>query len=515
MSTVIIYLIKVNIAIALFLLFYRLFFSGDTLWKARRIYLNAAILMAAIYPMLSLRQFMNEHVVIREFVVDGYVQLQELIITPEVSVFNWGGLLMGIYALVVMVLILRILVQTISIIRLHSKSHPTIVEGIRVRSLPIDITPFSFLGTIYLNPDLHSADETRQILTHEMTHVQQLHSIDVLISELLCAIFWINPAVWLLRKEVRQNLEFLADDRVLTSGIDTQQYQFHLLQLSCQLTSGKLTNQFNISPLKKRIIMMNQPRSSKTTALKYLLIAPLLFSLIVISNAETMANSAINFIQQEPASGTMPNEISELHIIGYASANNLTVTPVQSNTSTPPPPPAQKKEDDQVFVVVEEMPHFPGGDSELFKYLSNSIRYPVAAQEAGIQGRVICQFVVDKDGSITDVTVVRSVDVNLDNEAIRVLEAMPKWIPGKQRGETVRVKYTLPLNFALQGNSAKQSESSNPLIVIDGKIMQGDFDLNSIDKDQIEEVSVLKDAAAKELYGERGAKGVILIKMKK
>ncbi|MCE1155275.1 MAG: energy transducer TonB [Bacteroidales bacterium] len=111
---------------------------------------------------------------------------------------------------------------------------------------------------------------------------------------------------------------------------------------------------------------------------------------------------------------------------------------------------AVEEDTEVVFVVVESMPSFPGGDPALFKYLNDNIKYPVIAQESGIQGRVICQFVVNRDGSIVDIEVVRSVDKSLDAEAIRVIKNMPRWTPGKQRGKTVRVKYTLPVNFRLQ-----------------------------------------------------------------
>jgi len=112
-------------------------------------------------------------------------------------------------------------------------------------------------------------------------------------------------------------------------------------------------------------------------------------------------------------------------------------------------PIAIEEEDNVVFQVVETMPSFPGGDQALFKFLGN-VKYPVIAQENGIQGRVICQFVVNRDGSIVDVEVVRPVDPSLDKEAIRVIKSMPSWSPGKQRGKSVRVKYTLPVNFRLQ-----------------------------------------------------------------
>ena len=113
--------------------------------------------------------------------------------------------------------------------------------------------------------------------------------------------------------------------------------------------------------------------------------------------------------------------------------------------------PVEEEEEEVVFVVVETMPEFPGGQQALFKYLSENVKYPVIAQENGIQGRVICQFVVNKDGSMVDVEVVRSGgDASLDKEAVRVIKSMPKWKPGKQRGKAVRVKYTVPVNFRLQ-----------------------------------------------------------------
>ena len=110
----------------------------------------------------------------------------------------------------------------------------------------------------------------------------------------------------------------------------------------------------------------------------------------------------------------------------------------------------QKEEETKVFEVVEQMPQFPGGDAALMQYLSSHIKYPVVAEENGIQGRVVCTFVVERNGSITDVRVVKSVDPSLDKEAVRVIKSMPNWIPGKQNGSAVRVKYTVPVTFRLQ-----------------------------------------------------------------
>ncbi|MGB4414706.1 MAG: energy transducer TonB [Paludibacter sp.] len=140
--------------------------------------------------------------------------------------------------------------------------------------------------------------------------------------------------------------------------------------------------------------------------------------------------------------------------------NDVQVAEVEINTeddkdkavviNAPVSAPITEEEDQVIFQVVEKMPSFPGGDAALFKFLSDNVKYPVIAQENGVQGRVICQFVVNRDGSIVDVEVVRSVDPSLDKEAIRVIKSMPKWSPGQQRGKPVRVKYTLPVNFKLQ-----------------------------------------------------------------
>lgn len=531
MNPVFVYLIKVNIAIALFLLFYRLFFSNDTLWKTRRIYLLFSILIAFIYPLLSMQQWMTESVAMRTVALD-YFQLQELVVTPIVNnSLNWTTVIVVVYLIIVFVLLLKLLLQLFSILRMAKQSVPAQVQGVSVRILHTEITPFSFFSSIYLNPDIHSVEEVRQILLHERTHVQQWHSLDVIIAESICVIFWLNPFSWLLRKEIRQNLEFLADDRVVASGVDSKHYQYHLLQLSCQLPGFDITNKFNISPLKKRIIMMNQPRSSKTTAFKYLLIAPLCFSLVVLSNAETLANSIRELMPvSDPLTAKVDddkavkplNAINGLTVVGYATPTDKKSKTLVKQVVTS----SQAMDEDEVFVIVDEMPKYVGGDKALFSYLGTSIRYPVEAQKNGIQGRVICQFVVDTDGKIINPEVVRSVSPELDAEALRVVSSMPAWLPGRQKEKTVKVKYTLPINFALQNNDAATKERATvkdmPVIVLDEKVMEENFDLNSIKPDEIDEIKVHNsndDPAVKEelikKYGERAAKGVILISTKK
>lgn len=182
-----------------------------------------------------------------------------------------------------------------------------------------------------------------------------------------------------------------------------------------------------------------------------------------VIDPDMLAEEEIEIIQtaQElppPPPPPAPEIVEELNIveddvvtesveINTEDDKDKTVTINAPVTSTGP---IVEEEDNVVFQVVEKMPSFPGGDAALFKFLNENVKYPVIAQENGVQGRVICQFVVNRDGSIVDVEVVRSVDPSLDKEAIRVIKSMPKWSPGQQRGKPVRVKYTLPVNFRLQ-----------------------------------------------------------------
>jgi protein TonB len=181
-----------------------------------------------------------------------------------------------------------------------------------------------------------------------------------------------------------------------------------------------------------------------------------------VSDTEFLFEEEVEIQQtsQETPPPPPPPAVQEVEVLNVVE-DNVETESIEVNTeddketevviSAPVDAPDEEEEEEVVFVIVEKMPEFPGGQQALFKYLSENVKYPVIAQENGIQGRVICQFVVNKDGAIVDVEVVRSGgDPSLDKEAIRVIKSMPKWKPGQQRGKPVRVKYTVPVNFKLQ-----------------------------------------------------------------
>jgi TonB family protein len=215
-------------------------------------------------------------------------------------------------------------------------------------------------------------------------------------------------------------------------------------------------NNFNVSQLKQRIMMMNQSKSPLYKVGRYLLVLPLVLLFL-------MANS-IYAAQRKPADAAtsmLDPAVAQSRQEQLSTENRITPELIQSeleDQSLQQPPPEKKEE--EIFVIVENQPEFPGGMGALMKFIGDSIRYPVEAQQKGIQGRVICSFVVRKDGSISDLQIVRGVDPLLDAEALRVLGLMPKWKPGMQRGQAVNVRFTLPVVFSLQGEKPEGQKTA-------------------------------------------------------
>lgn len=440
MNPLFLYFFKVNIALILFYVLFRLLFSKDTFWIARRIYLVSIIFISALYPLVVLSGWLESKEPIPVFVAEWTTLLDFTVVQQESSTyFTVKNILLSLYVMISLLFFVRLLVQFFSILRWRKRSEKSIVLNTLVRVVNEDITPFSFFKDIYINPNLYSnKNELQEILIHEKTHAKQWHSLDVLLGELLTIICWINPISWLLKHEIRQNLEFLADNCVAKSGCDLKIYQYHLLDMALYSPEIQIVNKFNVSPLKKRIIMMNQVKTKKAELLKYLLILPLLSVLILSSNAESLLSFNYAAMEEEQIQTQVKSEAVEA--------------------------------EDVVFEIVEKAPKFPGGNDELFKYLARTIKYPTEAHQKGEQGRVVVQFVVTELGKIRDAKVARSVSPSLDREAIRIVESMPDWIPGEQRGQKVNVKYTLPINFTFDPKNIKEEEADDIIVVGEKKM---------------------------------------------
>ena len=423
------YLLQVNVGLILFYALYKLVCTRDTFFRSRRFILIVSLVLPFILPFIDVREWLESRdrmIMLTHF--DYSAVLPEIVVGSEAAetgnrVFvlsEWIGYL---YLAGVLVLLVRLAVQAFSLYRLIVRMPEKEINGVRVKCLNDPSGPFSFFGWIFMNPAAVKEDEISEILTHEMAHVKQHHSVDVFLAEMVSICCWMNPFAWLLKREVRLNLEFLADRKVMEAGFATKSYQYHLLGLAYNHKYG-LSNNFNFSHLKQRIIMMNKKKSNGAGHIKYALFVLPAFALLVAGNISCSQDAS----QTE-------------------DAKEEVVAPVSPEAKEAPADSTAKEE---VFMVAEQMPEYPGGMKEMLKFLQENVKYPENAMKNNVQGRVIVQFVVEKDGTPTEFKVLRSVDPDLDAEALRVMKAMPKWKPGMQKGQVVRVKFTVPVSFKLQ-----------------------------------------------------------------
>lgn len=546
------YFLKINVGIALFYAFYRLFLHKDTFFHWRRTALLGFLGISFLYPMLNLQDWVKAHepmVAMADLYATtllSEIEINEVTITAGV---NWKDIaftsLKAIYLCGVILLSVRFIVQLTSIIRLRIRCKAIQIQGVHVYALDKANGPFSFFHWIFIHPESHTEEELSEILVHELTHARQMHSIDVILADWMCIACWFNPFAWLMKREIRNNLEYMADQHVLQTGYDYKTYQYHLLGLAHHKAATTLYNSFNVLPLKNRITMMNKKRTKRIGRTKYLMFLPLAALLMIISNIEVVARTTKDFAkdviqaveektgqidEMQPAVATETSEpitpaatphqekkVEYKGVVvddtgkGLANAT-LGATILNDGTSQKISIPNTKTDSDgrfsfkaiegittitidskdisasmnirnqdrlnlrivlfskatkknieenmETFDVVERMPVFPGGQTALMEYIGKNLRYPAKAQQEKIQGRVIASFIVEKDGSISEPTIMRSVSPELDAEAIRLLSTMPKWTPGTQGGKEVRVRYTVPIHFRLDEPKAEEIKNS-------------------------------------------------------
>ena len=415
------YFLKLNISLILLFCFYKLMFSSDTFFSWRRATLIGMYFIAMLIPGFDCSDWVNNHPGMASMASDyASIILPAVSVTSEKgTVVDWEIVALAIYCMVVSVLLLRFSWQLVSIIRLRNKCQIGYVNGTEVYLLEGNENPFSFFRWIFLNPEKHNRRELDEILMHEQAHCRQLHSIDVLFAELFVVFFWINPFVWLLKREVRLNLEYLADSNVLASGKDCKEYQYHLLGLTYRKNVATISNNFNVLPLKKRIKMMNKKKTKGLVKMKYALYIPLVAMLLVVSNIEMVARS-----------------VTEVK-------NNIATV----KTSVEQQRNKKQQQSGEVYTVTEIMPTFR---ENVNLWLSKKVKYPAAAVKKKEEGRVIIKFIISPTGEVQKPQIIRSVSPSLDKEALRVISSMPKWNPGKQNGKPVAVYYTLPISFKLR-----------------------------------------------------------------
>ncbi|MBO7587843.1 MAG: M56 family metallopeptidase [Bacteroidaceae bacterium] len=491
-----IYLVVSAISLALMVIVYRLALSRTTFHGFNRYVLLSSLALAAVLPLIHLQglgvkaagpvaYMLNEITVF----ADGSTR-----IAPAAAQTANGVGIVSILTLVwlagVAVCLMRVAIGIVSSeIICHHRSR-RLSDGSRLVITGRDYAPFSWRNFIVISrKDYESNGDI--IIAHEQAHIRLHHSVDLILAQLFCAVQWFNPAAWMLKRSLLEVHEYEADASVLERGFDECRYQICLVRAALQGRFAVTTNNFANCSTKKRIVMMKRISTNPWARMRVLLMLPAAAFAIVMASACKSDESESPVKSQDGLSGqesveVLPNGQNTQDLIlnlpgvemdadGNITVNGKKVSRILINgqeldeKNLPAAGSDERRAleraaevlgsvdgeknasdaDDDVFMVVEEMPEFPGGTDALLEYLRTNLKYPDECKENNIQGRVLVSFVVNKTGEIINAEVVKSVNELLDAEALRVVNSMPVWKPGKQRGEVVRVKYVVPVTFRM------------------------------------------------------------------
>ena len=555
MAAFFIFILKSAFVLALLVSLFMIFMSRETFHRLNRYIMLSIVLLALLLPAVNLgieSPFKGVFVAVENYLVaeepveDALVAEQafgELPFLPDTfsmpdAIFlsevppveniadgpvedeasDWFMIAAIVYFLVVAVLVVRQAVMYVQVARIIARSRVVDAslygcEGISLRVHRGKEKPFSWFRWVVVSED-DLDDGAREILIHETAHARAGHSWDIVLADAVIIMQWFNPLAWIMKNSLKDIHEFEADEAVINSGVNAKQYQLLIIKKAVGARLYSIANSFNHSLTKKRITMMCKEKSKKWRCAKALYIVPVAaIAAFAFTTADT-ANATVGETLPKGSEFVANNEMDTAKYVQQIPDG-----------------------DDKVYQVCEIAPAFPGGTHAMYKYLADNIKYPGEAKAAGKQGRVMVQFVIRKDGSISDVTVVKSSgDASLDKEAVRVVSSMPKWNPGTHGGKPVNVQYTLPVQFKLPdgmiNNEKKEDENKdnrivigdggvivdtnvkdNALIVVDGKVLDGD--LKELESSSIAHIEVIKNSALaaelKEKYNAKDKEGVIFI----
>ena len=534
MTDFFIYLSYSTLSLAALYLLYKVLMSYETLHRLNRVLLLGFVVLSAVLPLCRI-EVVEELPAVEP--VEFVAPMTDSVVYEVAESFNYTALLQmaffALFLLGVVVMIARLVISIMSVKRIISSGEQQYLDGgVTLTIVDKPISPFSWFGHIVVSRA--DIEQNRDIiLTHEMAHIRLHHSWDVLAVDLALCFWWFNPAMWLLRRELQSLHEYQADEEVLNSGIDAQTYQLLLIKRAVGSRLHSVANCLNHSNLNKRITMVCKKTSSRWSAAKALLVLPLVAvslaatattvyvprevqdkvtensvneqpeksSLVKISKGKIYLNGEKITIEElkakvaewdsvtiEADKNVKMGDVAELKEAlrenGTLKVNYL----VSEDESVVSNRTQQKKESeqekDQAYIMVEKMPTFQGGDLNVFRnWVQSKIQYPKEAMEKGIMGRVVCSFVVEKDGSLTDFDVLQSPDKSLADEVVRILKTSPKWEPGEQRGEKVRVKYAVPIVFSIGNNNAADASTTKAQAAAEAKVAEdGDMPYIKVEK---------------------------------
>lgn len=519
MTPLISWFIKGSLVTVIFLLFYKALLRRDTFFKWSRLYFILAIISSFLIPLIDVSNIIQQPE--QTTILFRYIpnlSFTQQVYSADVSTIIVNNLLFA----GMLVMLFRLIIQFRALLLLKKNKTILAQSDFRIIELKEAVNPFSFFNDIYINPSIHTEAELQEIIRHEQFHIQQKHTIDILLGEILTIVFWFNPFAWILKNELKQNLEFLTDKLVLESGIDAKHYQYNLLKVSGIQNNIAAANHFHFLKLKNRIIMMNKKQSRPYHLAKYLLLVPVVaVMLMAFSNrAEMMrAIKQVTITDISPAAPSdtdvipakapviiadvkttpKPDDISTINIVKKDGVKKATVVLKSGKTEvydlsdqhqkklfdekygelpTPPAPPAKAELPDDVIIK---------------DYINDKGEHKISIKR--------------KNGKIETYNLSNPKEKKLYEEKYGKLLAPP--VPDGVIPSTDAVPSTPPV--IIPDTAPKQPK---PLVVVDGVAMPIDYNVNKMDPSTIKKVNVLKGTAATAVYGEKGNNGAIQVSTK-
>jgi TonB family protein len=451
MNSIITYLVQSAAILTVLYAVYWLFLKNDTFFHINRFYLLLTLLLSLFIPLFDIRLFPDSAL------SPVIILLDPVIITPEklertrAGNLSWFEIMAVIYFTGVAIFTLRLIIQLIQLAMIVRRNKITHREGMNIIFVDRGYSPFSFFNLVFIRKEYFIDGKLTPVLIHETVHIRQYHTLDLLLMEIVTIVQWFNPFVWFLERSMKGIHEFLADAGVLKEGFLKNEYKTLILNEAMGLQVNNLTNNFNVSLIKNRIHMMTKSRSGSWAASKLLITLPAIYFLVLLFST---APANIAFAQEKKEE---PKSLGNSKGIGSPQTQDAkTKTTLTSGSEK-----VANKE--PVYSVVEHMPTYPGGDDARIAFMVQNIKYPEQAKKNGIQGKVFVTFVIESDGSISDVKVLRGIGGGCDEEAVRVIKLMPKWNPGMQEGKAVRTQFNIPIKFALDAGSDKDKDKAKDI----------------------------------------------------
>lgn len=501
MPEIILYLLKVNLALMLFYAGYHFILQRHTFHTINRFYLLISIVYSALYPLINLSDILNRNEDLKETIVMIAPDWQGTVIAEDNAAYYWHIALI-IFWTGVAIMTIRLLIQFASLLILHVQSSAITNGDIKYRKISKAVNPFSFWRTIYLNPDCHEAGELQSILEHEQVHVKQLHTFDVMLAEFSTIFYWFNPGVWLMKKAIKANLEFITDQEVIRSGIDSKEYQYTLLKTHALPQNQMPVNNFHFLTIKKRIAMINKKPSNRIKLSNYFFLLPAIMLLVLIagiSKADFTRKGVVEAITHMP--------VLPLDRVFTENTEAKQVKVKKESATTDQPDPIEEKK-------------------PTLQTLAQDTIKNGKVKISGISEQAQPLYIVDgkemparwKD---MEPSTIATVDVYKGEAAIArygekgkngVIEIRTKLAGSGQNTESSKPT-------AATGNSSNQNQNvslkniDKQLIILDGKEISKS-ELEQMKVSSIVTINILKGNSAVSQYGVKGENGVIVITTK-